>query len=307
MLKELLKIIVVLLGISFISFFLMYLSPTDPVRALFAVSGVVPTDEQLALMRNEMGLDRPFVVQYVDWLVGLLQGDFGMSISRGEPVLDLLVDRLWPTIKLAGLSFVMMLVMSFSLGLTSALNANKFADYFSRTVSFAFISLPSFWVGLILLYVVCLQWQLLPVVSLDGGITSLLLPALTLALAMTGVYARLIRTLVLEEMNQDYVLGARARGISQRTIIVKHVLPNTLLPLITILGLSLGSLLGGTVVVEVIFSYPALGSLALDAISAMDYPLIQGFVLWVALIYLLVNKSVDLLYKKLDPRLKKGG
>ncbi len=307
MIKRILKIIVVLLGISLISYLLLYLSPGDPVRAMFAVSGNIPSEEVLEQMRHELGLDRPFFVQYFDWLFSCLQLDFGTSYSTGEPVLGMLVSRLWPTISLAGLSMVFLILFAFPLGILSALNQDGIIDNIMRTITFLCISLPNFWVGMMLLHIFALQLDLLPVVSTSGGIDRLILPAISLALAMSGQFARQIRGAVLEELNQDYVAGAKARGISSNIILCRHVVPNAILPLLTMFGLSLGSLLGGTAVVEIIFSYPALGSLALNAITAMDYPVIQGFVLWVALIYMLVNMFVDASYKYLDPRVKKGG
>ena len=164
--------------------------------------------------------------------------------------------------------------------------------------------MPNFWVGLLLLYVAALKLRLVPTVSTEGGFKQLVLPALTLAFAMSAKYTRQVRTAVLEELNQDYVTGARARGLSERTILWRHVFPNALLPLVTMLGLSLGSLLGGTAVVEVIFGYQGLGNLAVTAITAMDYPLVQGFVLWIALIYMAVNLVVDISYEFLDPRIR---
>ncbi len=304
--KRLIQFAAVLLGISFLSFLLIYFAPGDPVRAMFAASGSIPSDEALAKMREELGLDRPFVIQYLDWLKNCLRGDFGVSLAHGQPVARLLAARVGPTLKLALLSLLMMVIMAVPMGVVSALHKDRIADYLIRAISFVGISMPNFWVGLLLLYFVALKMRLLPVVTADMGLKKMLLPAFTLALAMAGKYARQVRAAVLEELNQEYVSGARARGITELRIVWRHVMPNALLPLITLLGLSLGSLLGGTAVVEVIFSYPALGSLAVSAITSMDYPLIQGFVLWIALIYMIVNLVVDVSYGLLDPRLGKG-
>ncbi len=305
MLGQVLRVVFVLLGISFVSFLLMYISPGDPVSNLFAINGTIPTQDQLNAMREELGLDRPFLVQYVDWLASCLQGDFGTSYSTGAPVMDLLLSRLAPTLALAVLSLMFMLVIAVPIGVLSALNYNKWPDTLLQFLMFANISLPNFWVGLVLLYIFAVQLDWVPVVSVQSGFGQLILPAFTLALAMSGQYARQVRTALLEELSQDYVIGARARGIRESTILWKHIMPNALLPLVTLLGLSVGSLLGGTAVVEIIFSYPALGSLAIDAITSMDYPLIQGYVLWVALIYMIVNLAVDISYGILDPRVKK--
>ena len=254
-----------------------------------------------------MGLNKPFLVQYFDWLTSCLQGDFGTSYSSGKPVLGILMDRLIPTLKLAFLSLIIMLVIAVPSGIIAAIKQNKFADYLIRGITFLGISMPNFWVGLLLLYVVALKLNLLPVISIGGGFKTMILPAVTLAFAMAAKYTRQVRTAVLEELNKDYVIGAKARGLSDGKILLRHVFPNSLLPLITLLGLSLGSLLGGTAVVEVIFSYPGLGNLAVTSITAYDYPIIQAYVLWIALIYMIINLIVDLSYTLVDPKVRERG
>lgn len=298
-------IFLVLLGVSFLSFLLMYVSPGDPVRAMYAVSGSIPSEEVLEQTREELGLNDPFFIQYGNWISNCLRGDFGTSYSKGEAVATLLMERVMPTIQLALLSLVIMVLVAVPIGVYSALRQNSILDYLLRGATFISISMPNFWVGLLLLYVVAMKLGWLPVVSNQMNFQRLILPAVTLAIAMAGKYARQVRAAILEELRQDYVAGARARGLSERCVLWCHVLPNAVLPLITMLGLSLGSLLGGTAVVEVIFSYPALGSLAISAITSRDYPLIQGYVLWIALIYMAVNLVVDLSYNRLDPRLRK--
>lgn len=298
-------ILLVLLGVSFLSFLLMYVSPGDPVRAMYAVSGSIPSEEVLEQTREELGLNDPFFIQYGNWISNCLRGDFGTSYSKGEAVATLLMERVMPTIQLALLSLVIMVLVAVPIGVYSALRQNSILDYLLRGTTFISISMPNFWVGLLLLYVVAMKLGWLPVVSNQMNFQRLILPAVTLAIAMAGKYARQVRAAILEELRQDYVAGARARGLSERCVLWCHVLPNAVLPLITMLGLSLGSLLGGTAVAEVIFSYPALGSLAISAITSRDYPLIQGYVLWIALIYMAVNLVVDLSYNRLDPRLRK--
>ena len=298
-------IFLVLLGVSFLSFLLMYVSPGDPVRAMYAVSGSIPSAEVLEQTREELGLNDPFFIQYGNWISNCRRGDFGTSYSKGEAVATLLMERVMPTIQLALLSLVIMVLVAVPIGVYSALRQNSILDYLLRGTTFISISMPNFWVGLLLLYVVAMKLGWLPVVSNQMNFQRLILPAVTLAIAMAGKYARQVRAAILEELRQDYVAGARARGLSERCVLWCHVLPNAVLPLITMLGLSLGSLLGGTAVVEVIFSYPALGSLAISAITSRDYPLIQGYVLWIALIYMAVNLVVDLSYNRLDPRLRK--
>lgn len=304
--KRFLQIAIVLVGISFMSFLLIYLAPGDPVRAMFAVTGNIPAEEVMEEMREEMGLNKPFLIQYSTWLSKCLRGDFGISYSQGRPVSQMLSERVMPTLNLSLLSLIMMVIIAIPIGVISAINQNGIADYICRGLTFISISMPNFWVGLLLLYFVGVKLKLLPVVSTDMGFKKLILPAFTLAFAMAGKYARQVRGAILEEMNKDYVSGALARGISETEVLWKHIIPNAMLPLLTMLGLSLGSLLGGTAVVEIIFSYPALGSLAIAAITSMDYPLIQGYILWIALIYMLVNLAVDISYSYLDPRLKKG-
>ena len=283
------------------------MAPGDPVRAMYSSSGIMPSEEVLNQTREAMGLNKPFLVQYFDWLTSCLQGDFGTSYSSGKPVLGILMDRLIPTLKLAFLSLIIMLVIAVPSGIIAAIKQNKFADYLIRGITFLGISMPNFWVGLLLLYVVALKLNLLPVISIGGGFKTMILPAVTLAFAMAAKYTRQVRTAVLEELNKDYVIGAKARGLSDGKILLRHVFPNSLLPLITLLGLSLGSLLGGTAVVEVIFSYPGLGNLAVTSITAYDYPIIQAYVLWIALIYMIINLIVDLSYTLVDPKVRERG
>ncbi len=304
LLKRLLQIVVVLIGVSFITFCLTHLAPGDPVRTMYAATGSMPDETLIEQTRQEMGLNDPFFVQYGRWLLNCLQGDFGTSYSMNQPVAKVLFNRLGPTLQLTLLSLLLMLMISIPLGILSAVKQNRFVDYFIRSCTFLGISIPNFWFGLILMYVLALQLTLLPVMSTGTGFTRMIMPALTLAFAMSAKYTRQVRTAVLEELSQDYVTGARARGLSEKTVLWKHVFPNALLPLITLLGLSIGSLLGGTAVVEVIFSFPGLGNLAVSAITAYDYPLIQGYVLWIALIYMVINLVVDLSYHYLDPRIR---
>ena len=306
-LNRILQIMIVLFGISFLTFLLTYMAPGDPVRAMYAASGTIPGEQILEQTRESLGLNEPFLTQYVNWLANCFHGDFGTSYSYSRPVLDLMLTRLWPTLQLALGSLVLMLAVAVPIGILSATHKGGVADYIVRGFTFLGVSMPNFWVGLLLLYVFAVQLDLLPVVSNGQGIEKMILPTITLAFAMAAKYTRQVRTAFLEELNQDYVTGARCRGIPEHVILWKHVLPNSILPLITMLGLSFGSLLGGTAVVEVIFSYPGLGNLAVDAITAMDYPLIQAYVLWIALIYMVLNLLVDLSYSRLDPRMKKGG
>ncbi len=304
--KRFLQILIVLIGISFFTFGLTYLSPGDPAEIMLSECGNLPTPELLAQTRAELGLDRPFLVQYGTWLKGVLTGDMGTSYSFKIPVVQKLSSCFWPTLKLALLSLLIMVILSVPLGILSAVYQNRFPDYLVRAVTFFGVSVPSFWIGLILLsfFGVALRW-----VSVSGGSTDLksaVLPAVTLAIAMSAKYTRQVRIAVLDELRQDYVTGARMRGAKESTILWKHVLPNAMLPLVTLLGLSLGSLLGGTAVVEIIYNWPGMGSMAVKAISCRDYPMVQGYVLWIAVLYMAINLLVDLSYNFLDPRLKEG-
>ncbi len=302
--KRLLQMIIVLIGISFLTFLLTYLAPGDPVRTMYAATGIVPSEEVMNQTREEMGLTRPFLVQYGDWLFSCLRGDFGNSYSLKKPVLTLLGSRLWPTIKLSLASMILMLLVSIPFGMLAAVHKNKWIDYLVRGFTFLGVSVPNFWVGLLLISFFCVKLKWLSVVSADTTFRNIILPAVTLAFAMSAKYTRQVRTAVLEELSQDYVTGARARGIREWKILWLNVFPNSLLPLITMLGLSIGSLLGGTAVVEVIFSYPGLGGLAVSAITSYDYPLVQGYVLWIALIYMVINLVVDISYNFVEPRMR---
>lgn len=301
------QMLIVLFGITFLTFLLTYLAPGDPAAAMYEAAGITPTPEQLENARIAMGLDKPFWVQYGTWLANALHGNLGVSFSRNLPVVEVLLTRLLPTVKMAVFSLLLMLVISLPLGILSAVWQDGPVDYMIRLLSFVGISMPGFWLGLLMIYFVCLKLRLLPVMNSGTDIKAMILPATTLAIAMSSKYTRQVRTAVLEELGQDYVVGARARGIKFPMILTRHVLPNAMLPLITMLGLSFGSLLGGTSIVEVIFSYPGLGNLAVSAVTARDYPMIQGFVLWIALIYMVVNLLVDISYNLIDPRMREGG
>ena len=304
LISRLAQIVVVLIGISFLTFLLTYMSPGDPVRTMLSATGVIPQEELVQSIRDEMGLNDPFFTQYFRWLGNCLHGDFGESFSFGRPVVELLSARLWPTLKLTLCSMVLMIVISVPLGMLSGVYKGSWIDNLVRGFTFLGISLPNFWVGLMLMLVLCVWVNWLPVICSGGDFKSMILPSVTLAIAMSSKYTRQVRTAILEELSQDYVTGARARGVAEWKILWLNVFPNSLFPLITMLGLSVGSLLGGTSVVEVIFSYPGLGNMAVTAITSCDYYLIQGYVLWLALIYMAINLVVDISYNFVDPRMR---
>lgn len=302
---RLLQMAIVIFGISFFTFGLIYLSPGDPAEVMLYECGNIPTPELLEQTRKELGLDQPFIVQYGRWLKGAVTGDMGQSYSMKAPVVEKLSGAFWPTLLLALMSLLMMTAISIPLGITAAVWQNRWPDYLIRMLTFLGVSIPSFWLGLILLSIfgVMLRW-----VSVSGGSSdfkSVLLPALTLAIAMSAKYTRQVRLAVIDELHKDYVTGARMRGISESRILWRNVLPNAMIPLVTLLGLSLGSLLGGTAVVEIIYNWPGLGRMAVKAITCRDFPLVQGYVLWISMLYMVINMVVDWSYGKLDPRLSK--
>lgn len=313
--KRFLQLIPILIGITFLSFALMYLAGGDAVTATLENQGVAVSQEIIDAKKHELGLDKPFIEQYGTWLVGLMTGDMGVSYVSDKEVFATFTSKLPATIVLTIVSVLLTIVISVPLGILAAVKQNRFTDYLIRVLSFIGNSLPNFFVALLLILVfsVCLGW--FPVVSSSIGKTGLaslsiqgtILPAFTLAIAMSSKYTRQIRATVLEELNKPYVIGARARGISERTILVKHVLKSCMIMIVTLLALSIGDLLGGTAIVETIFQWDGVGKLAVDSITMRDYPLIQAYVVWMAIIYVMVNLVADLVYHRLDPRVRLGG
>lgn len=304
--NRLTQVIITLIGVSFLTFCLTYLSPGDPAAMVLEASDTIVSQEVLEKTREEMGLNDPFLVQYGNWVWSVLHGDMGMSYSGKKPVVDKLMEGFAGTVLLAITTIVLILLISLPLGIFSAVHRNKIPDFVVRVFSFIGVSMPSFWVGLILLYIFGLKLGLFPIATATVTPNGLVLPALTLAIYQSAKYTRQVRTVILDELNQDYVIGARARGLSENMILWKHVLPNAVLPLITLLGMSIGWLLGGVAVIETVFAWPGMGRMAVYAITMRDYPLIEGFVLWIAAMYTIINFLVDLSYTYLDPRLKKG-
>ena len=302
------QIVLVLLGISFITFALVMLSPGDPVRQMIAGNeDIIVSQQEIDALRAELGLDKPFVFQYLDWLGRALRGNLGFSYMVKKPVVEELMHSLPATVILSAAATLFMLITAIPLGIYSAVKRNSIADYIVRALTFVSISIPNFWMGLMLLWIFGLKLRWLPIVGGSVNLRNLVLPALTLGIVMAAKYARQVRAAVLEELNQDYVTGARARGMSESHILWKEVLPNAMLPLITLLGLSFGNLLGGAAVVEIVFSWPGLGYLAVQSIIYRDFQLVQGIVLWIALMYMIINLVIDISYNRLDPRLRKAG
>ncbi|GGH71030.1 peptide ABC transporter permease [Paenibacillus silvae] len=301
--KRLLQLVAVLFGITFLTFLLTYLSPGDPARLMLMSTGVTPSDELVRQVRSELGLDQPFLVRYGTWLAQVVTGDFGTSYKYGRPVLDVLMARLPATLWLTGGAMLLVILISFPLGILAAVHRNRLLDALIRLFSFAGLSMPGFWLGMLLMLVFGVQLKLLPVMG-SSGWTSLILPAVTLAIPLIAQYSRQIRVVLLEETSQNYVVGARARGVKESIIMWRHILPNAMLPIVTLLGMTTGALLGGAVIVESLFVWPGVGQMAVDAIFTRDYPLIQGYVMWMAIIYVTLNLLVDLWTHLRDPRIQ---
>lgn len=301
-----LQLIPILIGITLLSFVLMHSSSMDAVDVMEQNTGGSLSDEEKAAIREELGLDRPLHEQYLVWLGGILTGDMGISYVSGQPVFSTFVSKLPATIALAITSVLLTVIISIPLGILSAVKQNRFWDYLIRFLSFIGNSLPNFFVSLLLIYFFSLKLKWFPVMGNVQGWKSIILPTLTLALAMASKYTRQVRATVLEELNKDYVQGARARGIQENIILYFSVLKASMLTIVTLLALSIGSLLGGTAIVESIFMWDGVGKMAVDAITMRDYPVIQAYVIWMAVIYVMVNLVTDIVYCYLDPRIRIG-
>lgn len=307
LLKRLLRLIPVFLGVTILAFLLTGLSSVDAVDLKESSSGGVMSEAEKEAMREELGLNEPKAVQYLQWLKNALRGDFGESYVSGKPVLVSFCEKLPATIALAALALAMTVCFSFPLGILSAKYQNMWADRSISLFCFAGNSFPGFFTALLLLYFFSLKWNLFPVLSMGKGWKSCVLPAATLAVSMTAKYTRQVRSAVLAELEQEYVAGARARGLSENRILFGNVLKSVLLRMVTLLFLSAGSLLGGTAIVETIFMWNGVGKMAVDAVSMHDIPVIQAYLVWMAAIYLLLHLIADLLMGALDPRAKLEG
>ena len=305
-LKRFLQLIPILFGITFLSFLLMYLSGSDAVTEMYANRGVEVAQEIINERKAELGLDLPFIQQYLNWLLNMLHGNMGISYVTGEEVLSSFLRKLPATLMLTALSVLLTAVISLPCGILAAVRHDKPTDLFLRFLSFMGNAMPNFFVAMLLMEFLGIQLGILPVISGGVDFESALMPTLTLSIAMSAKYLRQVRSAVLEELNKDYVQGARARGISERVILWKNVMKASMLTIMTLLALSIGSLLGGTAIIESIFMWDGVGKMAVDAINMRDYPVIQAYVMWMALIYVGVNLVADLLYHHLDPRIRLG-
>ena len=306
--RRLLATIPVLVLVTAGVFVLLHLTPGDPVDAMMAESADATAKESL---RRELGLDRPLAVQYVAWMGRLLRGDLGRSIRNGEPVIENVSRRLRPSLELAALAMTTALVVAFPIAIASAVRHNTGVDRAGTTFALFGICMPNFLLALLLIFLfgVTLRW--LPISGyLDPleegwlGLRSLILPAVTLGLALAAVITRTLRSSLLEALGEDYVRTARAKGLAESVVIRGHVLKNALIPVVTVVGLQLGTLIGGAVITEYVFALPGVGRLVVDAVFARDYPLVQGVILLIALGFIVTNLAVDLLYGWIDPRIR---
>lgn len=303
--RRLLQLLPVLFGITFLSFALMHLAAGDTVQMMQENTGMAVSQQILDERRARLGLDQPFLVQYLNWLKGVLTGDMGVSYVSGRPVSVMLREKIPGTLRLTAVSILLTMLISIPLGILSAVKENRVSDYLVRLFSFIGNSMPDFFVSLILILLFSVKFTLFPVIGNGKDVTSMILPVITLTIAMSAKYTRQIRAAVLEELHQDYVIGARARGVSEGRIIISSVLRSSLLTIVTLLALSIGSLLGGTAIVETIFMWDGVGKMAVDAVTMRDYPVIQAYVVWMAVIYVMINLLADLLYHYLDPRISR--
>lgn len=293
---------IVIFGVTSLVFFLIHLIPGDPVEVMLGESARVTDRENL---RHALGLDRPLLVQWLDYLYHIARFDLGESLHSRQAITDILIARIPATLELTLVALLFAIVIALPMGIMAALHKNTGWDRSAMTVSLLGVSIPNFLMGplLILLFAMYLGW--LPVSGRDSP-DSVILPALTLGTAMAAILSRMVRATLLEVINEDYIRTARAKGLSRFRVILLHAMPNTMLPIITLLGLQLGALLAGAVITEVVFSWPGIGQLTIEAIHSRDYPLVQSCVLLISLSYVLVNIVTDVLYSALDPRIRLG-
>jgi ABC-type dipeptide/oligopeptide/nickel transport system permease component len=299
LLRRLAQSLVVLLGVSFVVFAILYLTG-DPALVLLAPDA---SAEDVRNFREAMGFNDPFIVQYGRFLRGALQGDFGQSVRHGEPAFGLVLERMPATFELAGAALLLALCLAIPAGIVSALRRNTVLDYVATVVALFGQSLPTFWLGIMLILFFSVQFNLLPS-SGRGTLEHLVLPAVTLGLFTTARITRLTRSGMLEVLNQDYIRTARAKGVGDPPVVWKHALKNAAIPIVTIVGIELGTLLGGSVITETIFAWPGVGRLSVQAIANRDYPVVQAAVFLLATTFVVVNLIVDLVYTALDPRIR---
>ena len=301
-LRRLVSLIPILLGVTLLTYGLMYISPQDPVEMMLQGQGTAPKPEVVEAMRHQLGLDRPFLIQYLDWLRKFICGDMGVSYIDGAAVSGKLLTALPNTLKLTVASVFVTIFLSVPLGILAAVKKGRVTDAVIRFLSFIGNSIPNFVVSLLLLYFFALKLGWFPILS-SGSPISYVLPTLALAVPMTGKYIRQVRAAVLEQLGKQYVDGAVSRGLKKRKILFGYVLQNALVTIITLMSMSIGSLLGGTAAIEMMFVMPGMGYMVTSAVTSRDYPVIQGFVVWMSVIYIFINLLTDIAYYYLDPRI----
>jgi ABC-type dipeptide/oligopeptide/nickel transport system permease component len=301
LISRLVQSIFVLLGVSLVVFLLLRLAPGDPARALLPEGA---TNEELQAARVQLGLDRPLPVQYAIFMRGLFQGDLGDSIMQRQPALGLVLDRLPATFQLTAAAFVVAVSIAVPAGIISAIRRDRPIDYLTSALALLGQSMPVYWLGLVLILVFSVQLRWLP--TSGYGLRNVVLPAITLGAYLMALTARLVRSGMLDTLAEDYVRTARSKGLGERVVVLRHAFRNSLIPLVTVLGLQFGTLLGGAVVTETVFSWPGVGTLAITAIAQRDYPIVQAVVLVVSACFVLINLAVDVLYAVIDPRVRYG-
>ncbi len=301
-LARLISAMIVVLGVITLVFFLIHLVPGDPVEVMLGESSQAADRAEL---RRALGLDQPLGTQFGRYLAGLAELDLGRSLHSRRAVTELLAERLPATIELAVAALVVALSLAIPLGIMAALRPGSVWDRAAMGIAMLGISIPNFWMGPLLILVFSLWLGWFPVSGREGPL-SLVLPALTLGSAMAAILSRMVRATLLDVLSEDYIRTARAKGLAERQVVLRHALRNTLLPLTTLLGLQLGALLAGAVITEIVFSWPGIGQLTIEAIQRRDYPLVQGCVLIISLSYVVVNTLTDVVYARLDPRIRHG-
>ena len=310
-LRRLLQAIPTLLIISLLIFSLLYVTPGDPVDLILGTEDGTVSEEQRAVVEEQWGLDKPFLIRYVNFVVNACKGDLGTSYATNQDVFDSVMTRMPATLKLAAFSMLLALVVSVPLGILAALKHNSIWDSLATALATVGVSLPKFWFGLVLMIVCSLRLGWLPSTGsadlregLGTFLSYIIMPAASLALGMAATQTRMIRSSMLDVLNQDYVRYARSKGLRERVVIWGHALKNAMIPVITVIGGEVGGLLGGAVVTESIFSWPGVGRLMMNSISKRDYPMIQGITLMLCISYLLVNLLIDIVYAWVDPRIR---
>jgi len=300
---RILRTVITAFGVTLIAFLILHLTPGDPARIML---GPYASEENLAAVRAKYNLDEPLHTQYLSWMGNVLKGDFGTSIRYNRDVGQLIAERTGPTLALTGSGLFIALIFGVLLGILAALKRNSFLDYFTTFQAMFWISIPSFWLGILLLYIFGLQLRWVPIAGLMG-FSSLILPALSIGLREEAWFARPMRAEMLEVLNQDYIKAAKAKGLKYSVVVMKHALRNALIPIITMLALRLPWIIGGAVVIEVVFSWGGLGSLLVNSVLARDYPVVQSILLLIAITVVVANLLADLVYAVVDPRIKQEG